>query len=143
MLESLGEATPEDLLGNWRDGRIKLFLTQRLLVLRRQNPELFREGTYRPLGLTGEFADCCIAFARELEGKSIVVVAPRLSSRIGFPPIGEAWRDTTVQLPEGFDVGRDLFTGETTSGSATFPLRGALARLPFAVWRNTGFQPVS
>jgi (1->4)-alpha-D-glucan 1-alpha-D-glucosylmutase len=143
MLESLGQATPEDLLGNWRDGRIKLFLTQRLLVLRRQNPELFREGTYRPLGLTGEFADCCIAFARELEGKSIVVVAPRLSSRIGFPPIGEAWRDTTVQLPEGFDVGRDLFTGETTSGSATFPLRGALARLPFAVWRNTGFQPVS
>jgi (1->4)-alpha-D-glucan 1-alpha-D-glucosylmutase len=143
MLESLGEATPEDLLGNWRDGRIKLFLTQRLLVLRRQNPELFREGTYRPLGLTGEFADCCIAFARELEGKSIVVVAPRLSSRIGFPPIGEAWRDTTVQLPEGFDVGRDLFTGETTSGSATFPLRQALARLPFAVWRNTGFQPVS
>jgi (1->4)-alpha-D-glucan 1-alpha-D-glucosylmutase len=143
MLESLGEATPEDLLGNWRDGRIKLFLTQRLLVLRRQNPELFREGTYRPLGLTGEFADCCIAFAREWEGKSIVVVAPRLSSRIGFPPIGEAWRDTTVQLPEGFDVGRDLFTGETTSGSATFPLRQALARLPFAVWRNTGFQPVS
>jgi (1->4)-alpha-D-glucan 1-alpha-D-glucosylmutase len=143
MLESLGGATPEDLLGNWRDGRIKLFLTQRLLVLRRQNLELFREGTYRPLGLTGEFADCCIAFARELEGKSIVVVAPRLSSRIGFPPIGEAWRDTTVQLPEGFDVGRDLFTGETTSGSATFPLRQALARLPFAVWRNTGFQPVS
>src|SRR5207253_6561725 len=62
-------ATPEELVGNWMDGRIKLFLTQRLLRFRRQNAELFRQGNYRPLNLTGEFADCCIAFARELEDR--------------------------------------------------------------------------
>ena len=66
-----------------------------------------------PLSLTGEFADCCVAFAREPGGQTIVVLAPRLSSRVGFPPIGEAWRDTAVQLPNGFGDGRDLFTGET------------------------------
>ena len=42
MLEALAGATPEDLLGNWSDGRIKMFLTHRLLVFRRENAELFR-----------------------------------------------------------------------------------------------------
>jgi (1->4)-alpha-D-glucan 1-alpha-D-glucosylmutase len=134
MLEGLAGATPEDLLGNWQDGRIKLFLTQRLLTFRRGNRELFARGNYVPLGLTGEFADCCIAFAREWEGKSIVVLAPRLSMRVGFPPIGERWRDTTVQLPDGFAGGRDLFTGENVEAmGGSLPLARAFARFPFAV----------
>ena len=108
MLDALKGADPGELLDNWSDGRIKLFLTHRLLTFRRENPELFRDGSYRPLGLTGEFADCCIAFAREWEGKSIVVLAPRLSSRIGFPPIGDVWRDTVVQLPKGFAMESEL-----------------------------------
>ncbi|MEO5717076.1 MAG: malto-oligosyltrehalose synthase [Chthoniobacterales bacterium] len=133
MLTGLAGVTPEDLLGSWRDGRIKLFLTQRLLTFRRENTELFRDGNYLPLSLTGELAECCIAFAREAGGKSIVVLAPRLSLRVGFPPIGEAWRDTVVQLPENFAGGRDLFTGATVDRGATLPLAQAMARLPFAV----------
>jgi (1->4)-alpha-D-glucan 1-alpha-D-glucosylmutase len=134
MLDSLGGATPEDLLGNWRDGRIKLFLTQRLLTFRRENADLFRRGNYLPLNLTGEFADCCIAFARAWEGSSLIVLAPRLTMRVGSPPIGDAWRDTAVQLPEGFGGGRDLFTGETVEGGiVSLPLARAFARLPFAV----------
>ena len=122
------------MLGNWRDGRIKLFLTQRVLTFRRENRELFREGNYQPLSLTGEFADCCIAFAREFDGKSIVVLAPRLSSRVGFPPVGEAWRDTAVLLPEGWSVGSDLFSGEQVTANETGVfLANALARFPFAV----------
>ncbi len=133
MLDGLAGATPEELLGNWRDGRIKLFLTHRLLTFRRENPELFREGNYLPLSVTGEFADCCIAFTRAAEGKSIVVLAPRLSLRVGFPPVGEAWRDTAVQMPEGFVGGEDLFTGTTIDQGASLPLSQAMAQLPFAV----------
>ena len=44
MLDALASATPEELLGNWRDGRIKLFLTHRLLTFRREHPELFQRG---------------------------------------------------------------------------------------------------
>ena len=51
MLDSLDKATPENLLGRWQDGRIKLFLTQRLLVFRRENPALFAHGSYTPLRL--------------------------------------------------------------------------------------------
>jgi (1->4)-alpha-D-glucan 1-alpha-D-glucosylmutase len=134
MIESLSKATPEELLGNWRDGRIKLFLTQRLLIFRRENAELFQRGSYQPLSLTGELADCCVAFAREREGKSIVVLAPRLSSRVGFPPIGEAWRNTEVQLPEGFAGGRDLFTeAGLDAANGLLPLARAFARFPFVV----------
>ena len=132
MLETLSEATPEDLLGNWSDGRIKLLLTHRLLMFRREHAELFRSGHYLPLDVTGTFADCCIPFAREWEGRKIVVLAPRLSSRIGFPPIGERWADTAVQLPPGFTLGHDLFTGQVAQG-AGLRLADALARLPFAV----------
>ncbi len=134
MLATLAGVTPEELLGNWRDGRIKLFLTQRLLTFRRENSELFEGGSYFSLNLTGEWADCCIAFAREQGGRRMVVLSPRLSSRVGFPPIGDLWRDTAVELPEGWSGGIDLFTGENLAPKdRNLRLSAALARLPFAV----------
>ena len=89
MLDSLSGVAPEDLLRTWPDGRIKLFLTQRLLCFRRDHAALFQHGEYVPLKVSGTFADCCVAFARRQESEWIAVVAPRLSSRVGFPPIGE------------------------------------------------------
>src|SRR5205085_9582514 len=65
LLASLETAPPEELLRQWPDGRIKLLLTQRLLRLRREHAELFKRGNYVPLTVSGEFADCCVAFARE------------------------------------------------------------------------------
>ena len=84
-LASLKEAKPDELWQNWPDGRIKMFLTHRLLRFRREHVDLFRRGNYLPIAASGAFADCCISFARELDGEWIVVLAPRLSSRIGFP----------------------------------------------------------
>jgi (1->4)-alpha-D-glucan 1-alpha-D-glucosylmutase len=137
MLDSLGGSTPEDLLGNWRDGRIKLFLTQRMLQFRREQAALFEHGSYEPLSLMGEFADSCISFARRSGGRAIVVLAPRLSLRVGFPPLGDAWRDTSIRLPEGWSGAEDLFTGENrVAENGSIPLAVALARLPFAVLSN-------
>ena len=135
MLDALGAATPEDLLGNWMDGRIKLFLTHRLLKFRRENAELFARGSYTPLGLTGEFADCGVAFAREFDGRSIVVLAPRLSARVGFPPISEAWGKTAAQLlNDSLLRVQNLFTGEiVASEDSSLPLARAFRQLPFAV----------
>lgn len=133
LLHSLGEATPEDLLGNWRDGRIKLFLTQRLLTFRREHRALFARGNYQALQLRGEFADCAIAFARSHESQTIAVVVPRFSSRIGFPPIGELWRETGLALPPDIGRTRDLFTGKEFEPAADLPLAQIFAQLPFAV----------
>ena len=53
------------MLHAWPDGRIKLFVTQRLLRFRREHPDLFLKGSYISLTVTGTHADSCVAFARE------------------------------------------------------------------------------
>ncbi|HEY1770016.1 MAG TPA: malto-oligosyltrehalose synthase [Chthoniobacterales bacterium] len=131
-LESLGKSAPADLMNNWRNGRIKLFLIQRLLHLRREHAELFARGSYRPLQLSGAFAESCIAFARTKGDETIVVVAPRLSGRVGFPPIAEAWRDTAVELPES-RAWKNIFTGETIEAEKSLSLLRVFRALPFAV----------
>ena len=140
MLDALAGVAPEDLLANWPDGRIKLFLTQSLLRFRREHPELFQHGTYVPLTANGTFTDCCVGFLREHEGKWIAVIVPRLSSRVGFPPIGERWKDTAVELPESLSRqnARELFSGRDLPGQVSLQLSDALAQLPFAVYTNQG-----
>jgi (1->4)-alpha-D-glucan 1-alpha-D-glucosylmutase len=139
MLDSLSGAAPEDLLQHWPDGRIKLFLTQRLLRFRRDNAALFGAGTYLPLTVSGPFADSCVAFTREHEGKWIAVIVPRLSSRVGFPPVGEKWKETAVELPESLsrEGARELFSGRDLPTNGTgLRLSEAMAILPFAAYTN-------
>ncbi|MEY2528759.1 MAG: (1-_4)-alpha-D-glucan 1-alpha-D-glucosylmutase [Verrucomicrobiota bacterium] len=141
MLASLESASPEKLLREWPDGRIKLLLTSRLLRFRREQASLFQRGKYLPLTVTGEFAACCVAFAREHEGKWIAVLAPRLSSRVGFPPIGDKWKDTAVELPASFprEGAKELFTGRNLNAEGNaIRLADALAVLPFAAYANSG-----
>src|SRR5205823_11935358 len=106
MLSCLSTRTVEELLQNWPDGRIKMFLIQRALRFRSEHVDLFRLGDYLPLRTSGSYAECVIAFARQFEGHVVVVVVPRLSSRLGFPPIGDRWKDTMIDLPEGFPLER-------------------------------------
>jgi len=99
------------------DPRCKLFLHVRLLELRRRDPELFQLGEYLPLKVTGRRAPHLCAFARRLEGRLAVVLAPRLYlkllgaasapdetvQRLPFDAEG-VWADTAVQLPSRPDV---------------------------------------
>nr|MDQ6913921.1 malto-oligosyltrehalose synthase [Verrucomicrobiota bacterium] len=138
MLDSLGQNSPNELLSNWSDGRIKMFVTQRLLNFRRENPLLFRQGNYVPLAVSGTHAESIVAFAREHENKWTVVLVPRLSARVGFPPIGERWQDTAVELPPaaGNLGAKNLFTGcELPLEGSVLKLSAAMAQLPFAVYR--------
>ena len=55
MLSCLSSKTPEQLLQNWPDGRIKMFLTQRAAAFSRANIPIFsRRGDYLPLRATGD-----------------------------------------------------------------------------------------
>jgi (1->4)-alpha-D-glucan 1-alpha-D-glucosylmutase len=87
--------------------------------------------------VTGEFADCCVAFAREHEGKWIVVLIPRLSSRVGFPPIGEKWKDTALQLPDSIPIegAREIFSTRRLQ-NGNLRLADGMGALPFAVYTN-------
>ena len=139
MLDGLQNAQGAELLGSWPDGRIKLFSTQRLLLFRRNHLELFQSGSYLPLSVAGTFAECCVGFAREHEDRFILVLAPRLTSRIGFPPLGDRWGDTSVQLPEGFEnkIAQDIFTSEVRDlQGSSLALAQIFSTLPFAVLTN-------
>jgi (1->4)-alpha-D-glucan 1-alpha-D-glucosylmutase len=119
LLEALTGGESRDsiarsLAADVTDPRCKLFLHVTSLQLRARDPELFERGEYLPLKVTGRRAPHLCAFARRLEGRLAVVVAPRLylklmggGSASGAPrlPLGaEVWADTAVQLPFGLEV---------------------------------------
>jgi (1->4)-alpha-D-glucan 1-alpha-D-glucosylmutase len=139
MLERLSNVTPGELMKTWPDGRIKMFLIQRALRFRREHPDLFQSGEYSSVQATGTFAECCVSFTRQLADKWIVVIVPRLSSRIGFPPIGELWKDTAIELPETLclEKAHDLFTCRPLHlRDRQLTLARAFSALPFAVITN-------
>ena len=137
MLTQIENVPANELMQCWPDGRIKMRLTQRLLHLRRENPELFREGIYEPINFGGAFADCAIGFVRRHRDGAIIVNVPRLSSRVGFPPIGDRWQDTHVILPAGLSDLRDVFSDRKVRvENSQLRLAVAMSQLPFAVFRN-------
>jgi (1->4)-alpha-D-glucan 1-alpha-D-glucosylmutase len=93
-----------DLLRCWRNGQIKMLVTQRGLRFRQQNGALLLKGAYTPLEVTGAHRDCVIAFARRYRGDWAVVIAPRFTVRLGGQASGllgtRGWKDTRVLLPK-------------------------------------------
>ncbi len=128
-LKNLAGADPRELLTTWPDGRVKLFVLSTLLRYRRDHAEFFQGAGYRAVEATGKHAGSVVAFVREHEGRSLLVVVPRLSARVGDPPVGEAWGDTALTLEDG-GAWRDLFTGREVRGGA---LAEFLANFPCAV----------
>ncbi len=136
-LKAIEGAKPQDLLAHWPDGRVKLFVIHAILQHRKANAELFREGGYRPLKVSGKYADNVVAFVREHEDQAVVVIVPRLVSKLGnCPPVGACWDQTAVAL-DGGDGGkpwRELFTGrEIAVEDGVLRLADALADFPLAV----------
>ncbi len=139
LLETLAQSEPGELLREWPDGRIKMFLTQRLLLFRKEHAELFQRGNYLPVAASGSLADSCVSFVREFGAQWILVLAPRLSSRVGSPPVGRKWQDTAIELPENFspENAREIFTGrEVGFDGRRLDLAEAMSVLPFAAITN-------
>lgn len=118
------KALLRELCENWNDGRIKLYLIWKALNFRRAHQELFREGTYVPLTSLGRRCQNICAFCRVHEGQHVLVVAPRLFTRVaklGQLPLGRAvWGDASITLPNGFPPQwQDVLTGENITDSST------------------------
>src|SRR5215213_4281416 len=98
-----------------------MYVTQRLLCLRRERPRLFVGGAYSPLRGHPHLA----AFARAADGQTLIVAAPvqlaSLTRGALIPPMGpEVWRDHMLSVPG--EPGRhyqDLFTGRGHVASAS------------------------
>jgi (1->4)-alpha-D-glucan 1-alpha-D-glucosylmutase len=72
----------------------KLDLTRRILAVRRDYAELFADGSYIPLSVSGPRADNVVAFERRLGDQRAIVVAPRLTG-------SEDWGETDIAVGDG------------------------------------------
>ena len=92
-----------DLLLNWRDGRIKLYLIWKALTFRRDHASLFQYGEILPLQTAGCHAARVIAFLRRTGDSTVLVAVPRWLSKVrnqtDEPPLTLDWCDTRLILP--------------------------------------------
>ncbi|MGJ7494177.1 malto-oligosyltrehalose synthase [Variovorax sp. RT4R15] len=132
------------------DGRAKLWLTWRLLGLRSEQPALFRDGSYTALQARGSKAQHVLAFMRQHEGQTLVVIAARLFATLESDPVAAAaarrlplgnvpWGDTLLKVPGFADGARfgNVLTGETlvlTGG--VLRLSAVMASFPGAALRS-------
>jgi (1->4)-alpha-D-glucan 1-alpha-D-glucosylmutase len=108
----------------------------KILQFRRDCPELFTEGEYEALSVSGPRAENICAFLRRRGEQATLVMAAR------FPAAMEAaseWMGTTIALPDQLvpKRWRDILTGvepERTDG--TLRAESVFAGLPVAVLRQ-------
>jgi len=127
-LKKLKSVSIDTLLRRWTDGRIKMFVTWKVLDLRARHANLFRDGSYEPI----DAGPNVCAFIRRHEDDAVLVAVPRLVASLVKPgkfPIGDVWGDAALAVSGSW---RDVFTGESFSGDK-IALRSAFARLPLAI----------
>jgi len=71
------ESSMNELTKHWSDGFIKLALTRKLLHLRHEFADLFRQGTYDPMPVSGGGREHVIAFARRWKDDELVLAVGR------------------------------------------------------------------
>ena len=108
------------LLRRWQDGRVKLFVTSKLLELRREPLS-----GYQPID--GGRNVC--AFTRG----DVLVAVPRFTTELGTAvPLADKWGDRTLAIGGRWT---NIFTGETAEGDA-LRLSDVFATFPVAVLRR-------
>ena len=121
----------DSLVQRWPDGHLKLAWTRHLLKLRNELAEIFSDGDYHPLEVSGPHRDHVIAFARRKgHDAAITIVAKSLAS---LSQGGRSWPraeglEATLNLTgyaiEGLDV---------THNAREAPLSALMQHLPVAI----------
>ncbi len=141
------QTAPLELLWEEEGAGAKLHVIQKLLQLRRDDPELFAHGEYHALQIDGIRKEHVFAFARAHEGRSCIVIVPRWAAKLMDAaidlPIGErVWGDTTIAVGDSAAMRMiDVFTGrevavEGDPGARTLRVAAVFAEFPVAVLRS-------
>jgi (1->4)-alpha-D-glucan 1-alpha-D-glucosylmutase len=139
-LEKAGlPALVKDILSHSEDGRIKLFITWKVLDIRKKEPSLFLHGDYIPIKAAGKRGEHIICFARVYEGRWGITLAPRFITSLvgdGEIPIGEeVWKDTCIVIPSSAPRAfKDVFTGRSLLfEEVLIPVHELLAVFPLSL----------
>lgn len=133
-----------DLLEKWPDGRLKLYVTWKILGFRRAHTELFLRGDYVPVDVSGAHSENVCAFLRRHGDQRALVVVPRFPSQLVDPrewPLGsQVWGKTALVLPGGAPAEwLNILTGESVRSTqagrkASLALGRILRSFPVAVF---------
>lgn len=134
-LRSLTACKSGDLIDDWKTGRIKMHVIQKLLQLRRANAEFFCHADYLPLEITGAFAEHALAFSRSWKEQRLLVIVPRLTNSLGTFPRGIIWADTAVTGMTISGLWKDVFSdNQIEARNDQAPLAELLATFPLGVF---------
>jgi (1->4)-alpha-D-glucan 1-alpha-D-glucosylmutase len=105
-LESLVHADSaqslHNLVENWHDGCVKLYLIWKAIRFRRDRENLFHDGEFIPLQSAGSYSRNVTAFLRRKDGCWALAAVPRWLSQVPAKAKGEFnWGDTRLVLPSG------------------------------------------
>ncbi|MES2268400.1 MAG: malto-oligosyltrehalose synthase [Bacteroidota bacterium] len=116
----------KDLWGSRFNGHIKAWLLQQLLNLRNNFTDVFANGDYLPITITGKHADDAIAFARIYRGKWLVTVVP-IRANVEL-------HDTYIHLPNEAPVSyKNILTNETGLTGKKIGISAMLKEFPVAM----------
>ncbi len=129
-----------ELLANWQDGRIKLFVTTAAIQHRRAHSDLYKQGDYIPVEVRGVESARIAAFARTHNAQWSLTIASRWFAGIVRPgsrtPLQAAWPATTLALPTAVPRSwRNVLTGERvdTDDRGLLSVASVLGILPAAI----------
>ncbi len=135
MLEELRSVSgPKALWQERRSGKIKLWLTHKLLELRSDLREVFSVGKYKSLEVKGKYHQHILAYARMAAGRAVVVILPLHTAAIAGEPFEHDWEDTAVVLPSEL-TGRsqDLLLGRELDLKGPLAVNDLFQEAPFAI----------
>jgi len=116
------------------EGAEKLFVTTKLLHLRKEKSALFLKGTYTPLKVTGAEGKC-IAYLRSHENEQVLVLLP-----VGFDVNEQGdytttWNDVVVELPEGISFSwKSVFTEQVMQTEGAVSIADVFKDFPIGVY---------
>ena len=129
-------ASPDwpSLAAHWRNGEIKMALTQQLLAWRKACAAVFTYGDYRPLPVTGAHSEHVLAFARILRRDAAVIIVGRhfapLSDEGSRWPSANDW-DGAV-LFDGLSILRNRLQPDRPLAAGSAPLAELFGSVPVA-----------
>jgi len=152
MLQKLQGAWPDQLkrmyegtFADANDNIAKLLLISRVLAIRKTESALFNAGSYSPVEVTGEKADHVCAFERHQDGRSAIIVAPRLWATLLGPtgsPTEDLWEGTNLMIRDAAEpCYQNMLTGEcvpvsSDAGRNVLRLKSILRTFPVALLLN-------
>ncbi|HWK31614.1 MAG TPA: malto-oligosyltrehalose synthase [Terriglobales bacterium] len=124
------------LMAEVESGAAKLWTLARALAFRRDNDDLYRQGSYQPVHAAGDKREHLAAFARQHGNALAITAVPRftptlMKGKMQFPT-GDTWGSTELLIPpSSAEIFENVLTGEMVKLTANGTI---LARELFRVF---------